>query len=197
MFVNLSFYFISAGYPQALSSKLNPLTNLSAMQKPSFFPELATNSPWTTPTTVKRYNLTFPYYPFRTLAPRDMHLARQSESPFDTTSPLFPAHTQINLTFKRRPKTDLLNYMLGENLNVNTGCSVGTLSDTQRAEALKFGGAGQSPATSHSILSVSIKLTDIYLLVRNNTPFPPPPPPPFPPFSSFCYFFFFFCMHHY
>ncbi len=65
--------------------------------------------PWIDATALKRYNLTFPFYPFRTLAPRDMHLFRQSGGQFEPSSPLFPAHTQINLTFKRRDKKDLLD----------------------------------------------------------------------------------------
>jgi len=123
-------------------------------------------SPWVDTTALKRYNLTFPFYPFRTLAPRDMHLFRQSGGRFEPSSPLFPAHTQINLTFKRRDKKNLLDFMVPEKLDPLKGSKNGTMSATERNDSLEFGGSGLNPPRLHNVLSVNVKLNDAYLVVR-------------------------------
>ncbi len=110
-----------------------------------YFPEDSKLSLWVDATAVKRYNLTFPFYPFRTLAQRDMHLFRQSGCQFEPSSPLFPAHTQINLTFKRRDKKDLLDFMVPEKLDPLKGSKGGTISTTDRNGSLGFGGPTLSP----------------------------------------------------
>jgi hypothetical protein len=120
---------------------------------------------------LKRYNLTFPFYPFRTLAPRDMHLFRQSGGRFEPSSPLFPAHTQINLTFKRRDKKNLLDFMVPEKLDPLKGSKNGTMSATERNDSLEFGGSGLNPPRLHNVLSVNVKLNDAYLVVRRFFPF--------------------------
>jgi hypothetical protein len=154
-----------AGYPQALSGSLKTLKEIPKLQKESYFPENITDEPWTDSTVLKRYNLTFPYYPFRTLAPRDMHLNRQSSTAFEPHAPLFPAHTQIDLTFKRRQKVNLIDFMLPLNLTPTKGSESGTLTETERNETLAYGGPGQNPATKHSVVSVTVSLNDVYLLV--------------------------------
>jgi hypothetical protein len=44
-------------------------------------------------------------------------------SDLDQTSPLFPANTQLNIKFMRRPVASMLNYMLPTNLNLNLGAA--------------------------------------------------------------------------
>jgi hypothetical protein len=167
--VNPIFSFFE-GYPQLLSGKLQDLTGVLPLQRAVYFPEDAKESPWIDATAVKRYNLTFPFYPFRTLAPRDMHLFRQSGGQFEPSSPLFPAHTQINLTFKRRDKKDLLDFMVPEKLDPLKGSKGGTMSVSDRNASLKFGGPTLSPTVPNTVRSVTVKLNDAYLVVRA---FPP------------------------
>ena len=137
------------------------------LQRAVYFPEDKNLSPWVDTTALKRYNLTFPFYPFRTLAPRDMHLFRQSGGRFEPSSPLFPAHTQINLTFKRRDKKNLLDFMVPEKLDPLKGSKNGTMSATERNDSLEFGGSGLNPPRLHNVLSVNVKLNDAYLVVRH------------------------------
>jgi hypothetical protein len=140
------------------------------LQRAVYFPEDAKESPWIDATALKRYNLTFPFYPFITLAPRDMHLFRQSGGQFEPSSPLFPAHTQINLTFKRRDKKDLLDFMVPEKLDPLKGSKGGTMSAADRNASLKFGGPTLSPTVPNTVRSVTVKLNDAYLVVRALTP---------------------------
>jgi hypothetical protein len=148
-----------------LSGKLQDLTGVLPLQRAVYFPEDKNLSPWVDTTALKRYNLTFPFYPFRTLAPRDMHLFRQSGGRFEPSSPLFPAHTQINLTFKRRDKKNLLDFMVPEKLDPLKGSKNGTMSATERNDSLEFGGSGLNPPRLHNVLSVNVKLNDAYLVV--------------------------------
>jgi len=145
---------------------MNPMTKIAPLQKNCYFPEPSANAPWADVSVINRFNLTFPYYPFRTLSPRDMHLTRQAGTPFETSSPLFPAHTQLNLTFKRKSKKDLLDYMVAEKLKTELGNTTGRMTEAQRQEALAYGGPGLNPAAPHTVLSVRVKLDDIYLMVR-------------------------------
>jgi hypothetical protein len=156
---------LSQGYPQLLSSKLKNLTDVLPLQKDVYFPEQSTSTPWLDTSVMKRYNLTFPFYPFRTLAPRDMHLYRQSGAHFEPTSPLFPAHMQLNLTFKRRSKADLLDFMVPEKLDVVKGSKGGAMTLTDRNGSLGFGGVGLNPLVPHTVRSVTVKLNDAYLVV--------------------------------
>lgn len=106
-------------------------------------------------------------YPFRTLSPRELYLSRQSaNSPSETSSPLFPANTQWDMIFKRRDTASLLNLMLGAKLKVDDGSSVDLLTNTERTRVLSFGGAGLVPTTKHTIIDVKIKLSDVYLQVK-------------------------------
>lgn len=155
------------GYPQALSGQLNQLSKFHDMQTEAFFPEANTDQPWADATVVKRYALTFPMFPFRTLSPRELYLARQSSSAGngETSSPMFPAHTQWDMTFKRRDISTLLNLMMVQKLNANFGTSISALATTERNRVLEFGGAGLVPVIPHTIVGVKITLKDVYLQV--------------------------------
>jgi hypothetical protein len=158
------------GYPQLLSGKLQDLTDVLPLQRAVYFPEDTKVSPWIDATALKRYNLTFPFYQFRTLAPRDMHLFRQSGGQFEPSSPLFPAHTQINLMFKRRDKKDLLDFMVPEKLDPLKGSKGGTMTAADRNASLKFGGPTLSPTVPNTVRSVTVKLNDAYLVVSGLSP---------------------------
>ncbi len=142
------------------------------LQRAVYFPEDKNLLPWVDATALKWYNLTFPFYPFRMLAPRDMHLFRQSGGQFEPSSPLFPAHTQINLTFKRSDKKDLLDFMMPEKLYPLKGSKGGTMSTTDCNASLKFGGPTLSLTVPNTVRSVTVKLNDAYLVVRGFPPFP-------------------------
>ena len=97
-------------------------------------------------------------------------------SPFDVSSPLFPSHTQLNITMKRRPDAQLLNFMLPENLDISRGSQVGILTEAERGTAIQYtfketaDDAPDVELTRHfRILSVSIILKDVYLQVRRHT----------------------------
>ena len=159
------------GYPQLLSGTLTKLGDVAARHQKVYFPEDASTLPWTKTDQVKRYRLSFPFYPFRTLCPRELVQARMPPSAFGTSSPLFPAHTQLNITMKRRTGKDFLDFMLPENLAVKAGNTVSTLTVAQRQEATQFSvttpGVGEAPATvtSYRIKSVAVTLKDAYLQV--------------------------------
>jgi len=136
----------------------------------TLFPESVKDTPWETNTTVKRYYLQFPYYPFRTLNTRDLTgLGPISE--FNSSSPIFPANTQININFKRRNMESLLNFMLPYNLNYKKGSSAASLTLAERTTALTFSvpnAAAVAPAApfkDYVITGVEIVLKDIYLQV--------------------------------
>ena len=94
-------------------------------------------------------------------------------SSFDASSPLFPANTQLNITMKRRPAAQLLNFMLPENLNADRGSSVGTLTAEERATAVQYtikemNNADPPMAVERNfrVLGVSLLLKDVYLQVK-------------------------------
>ncbi len=84
----------------------------------------------------------------------------------------FASLHQINLTFKRRDKKDLLDFMVPEKLDPLKGSKGGTMSATDRNASLKFGGPTLNPPLPHTVRSVTVKLNDAYLVVRG---FPLPP----------------------
>lgn len=156
------------GYPQLLSGTLNSIGNVAAHHQKVYFPEDASTNPWTQINQVKRYRLNFPFYPFRTLCPRELLRSKIPTSPFDPSSPLFPAHTQLNITMKRRTERDFLNFMLPENLTDLPGSAVSTLTQDQRVTATRFTvrGVGADNAQTHyRIKSVTVTLRDAYLQV--------------------------------
>jgi len=117
------------------------MSNVREKQK-IYFPQKTQDSPWTQITSYKRYGLTMPCYPFRTLSHRELFL-RQTKPPsnrFNTAaSCLFPANTQLNVTFHRRPlSTNFLDFLLPENLDTTQGSLTGSLTTEQRKQATRF-----------------------------------------------------------
>ena len=149
------------------------LSSVSEMQKDVIFHGQAKDSPWTTPDAVKRFNVVLPFYPFRTLNPRELFLARQLSPGSgggggggETSSPLIPAHTQLNFCFKRRSGNSILDQMVIHQLSPRLGSTKDSLTKTERDLALQFGGAGTDPAVAeHQILDVQIKLHNVWLQV--------------------------------
>ena len=130
----------------------------------NLFPGLAADQPYDTTTTVKRHYLRFPFFPFRTLNTREL-AALGPISEFDSYSPLFPAHTQINLNFKRRKVDTLLNFMLPYNLNYKKGSSTNKLTATERSSALTFRVPDAAAFKDYSIKGIEVKISDMYLQV--------------------------------
>jgi hypothetical protein len=132
------------------------------------FPGLAVDSPWTSTTTVKRHYLKFPFYPFRTLNTQNM-MALSPLTDFDSSAPIYPANTQLNLKFRRRKVDTLLNFMLPYNLNYNKGSTDKKLTAAERTTALTFSvpvAGGGGGFTDYLISGVEIVLKDIYLQVE-------------------------------
>ncbi len=100
-----------------------------------------------------------------------MTQTKMIQDDFNTTSPLFPAHTQLNIVFKRRTDTNLLNYMLPEDLDTTRGSNYNTLSVAQRQRATQFRskqnitGADTATDATFTITAVSVVLRDCYLQV--------------------------------
>jgi len=124
-------------------------------------------NPWAQTDQVKRYRLSLPFYPFRTLCPRELTQIKMLPSPFDPSSPLLPAHTQLNITMKRRTDQNFLNFMLPDNLNVNLGSTLGVLTEAERNNACQFTvvGAAGAANTEYRIKSVAVNLASAYLHV--------------------------------
>ena len=158
------------GYPQLLSGTLSTIGNVASEHQKVYFPEPKSIEPWTKTNQVKRYRLSFPFYPFRTLCARELVRSKTPPSPFDPSSPLFPAHTQLNITMKRRTDRNFLNFMLPENLSTLRGSAVSTLTEDERSTATRFtavtqNAAGEAVNTIYKILSVSVTLRAAYLQV--------------------------------
>ena len=123
--------------------------------------------------------MSFPFYPFRTLCPRDLASLKinSHQHEFDSSSPVVPANTQINFMFTKRNKDKLLNYLLPYNLNMELGTSANQLSDEDRKLALTFSrlepaaagvaGAGVT-RKSYVIKDVEIVINTMYLQVKNS-----------------------------
>jgi hypothetical protein len=174
---------VVSGYPQLLSGDYLSTEELFEDQKEAYFsPEPSDTYNYADLTPVRRYPLSFPFYPFRTLCPRELVQSKMASSEFDVSAPLFPAHTQLNLVFKRRDTKDLLNLMLPFNLNSGLGATKGSLTQEERNDALTFNletsstnDAGVVTITKHRyrIKSVHARLRQCYLQVG---PSPPPHP---------------------
>ena len=169
------------------------LTDIPTEQQKNLFPETIKDSIWTRTDYVRRYNLTFPFYPFRTLCPRDFtriasvatSSSKEHATDFNPTSPLFPANTQINIVFKKRKEANFLPYMLPFNLQQHLGTQALGLTDEEKTLATTYSvttrGAGPNAAVTtqtYVITSVNIKLENVYLQV-GLTPLPLSPPHPF------------------
>jgi hypothetical protein len=143
---------------------------LANMHEKTLFPGSATAHQYVN-TKYRRHLLSFSMYPFRTLCPRDAHYMLGDNSDFDQTSPLFPANTQLNIKFTRRPVANLLNYMLPTNLNLDRGAASESLTVDERAAALNFTvtapavGDAEPVVTQYSITGIAINVQNMYLQV--------------------------------
>ena len=177
-----SFIFF-AGYLRLMSS--NYTEKIFDKQRPVFFSGADADAPWTDTDAATRFYLNFPFYPFRTLNPRDTVILRPSKSSspsslsfnsgmdFDYASCLLPAHTQLSITMKRR--RELLNYMVPMQLVPTMGDNSDSMTQEERQAALTFtvtqppapGAAAGAPAVriTYRITSVQITLNDMVLLV--------------------------------
>jgi hypothetical protein len=186
----IRFFFSVKGYPRLLSGDLLVPKTLASMHKNTLFPGDATAHQFNN-NKYRRHLLSFPMYPFRTLCPRDAHnMLRGGNIEFDQTSPLFPANTQLNIKFTRRPVANLLNYMLPTNLNLDLGAANNSLTQDQRDAALNFSviapavANAQPVVTQYVITGIAINLQNIYLQVSVRKIFslfyfPSPPMLPF------------------
>lgn len=126
-------------------------------------------TPWTDGASFKRYYLSFPFFPFRTLCPREMttfqinkHLAKPD---FDNASCLLPAHTQMSVTFTRRNIDNYLNFMLPFNVTALAGGRASTLTAEERTAATTFQKTVAAAQVNTSITSVRIDINAAYLQV--------------------------------
>jgi len=160
-----------------LSGDLKDLTKVATNTQASLFPGVSNDNPWEDVERFKRYQLSFPFYPFRTLCPRELaSLKLTNKHEFDSSSPIIPANTQINFVFSRRDNAKLINYMLPFNLDMEIGTNATQLTDEQRKLALTFSQVIPPPAdaaagtlattTNHIINKVEIVINDIYLQVK-------------------------------
>jgi hypothetical protein len=113
----------------------------------TLFPLEDNNEPWLhNENCFKRHFLSFPQFPFRTLHPRNVNTYFPNDQTFNSSSPIFPANTQINIIFKRRQIKSLINYLLPTNLNYLYGSQKSTLDADERQTALSFSLYEPAPA---------------------------------------------------
>ena len=112
------------------------------------------------------------HVPFSNPLPQDAHhMLGGGNNEFDQTSSLFLANTQLNIIFTRRPATNLLNYMLPTNLNLNLGAANENLTVDQRATALNFSvtapavGDADPVVTQYNITGIAVNIQNMYLQV--------------------------------
>jgi hypothetical protein len=153
------------GYPKLLSGDYTNIAGLQNTKYKAIYPHATENQQEVDQ--FRRYYLSMPFYPFRTLCPRDLsnfHLTRSNE--FNASSPIYPANTQIDITLKKRNVTNFLNYMLPYNLPPDTGTNTETLSEAQRRACCSFNlrnAAGNQ--ITYDISAVNIILNDLYMPV--------------------------------
>jgi len=134
----------------------------------ALFPLEDDNEPWLhNENCFKRHFLSFPQFPFRTLHPRNVNTYFPNDQTFNSSSPIFPANTQINIIFKRRQIKSLINYLLPTNLNYLYGSQKSTLDADERQTALSFSLYEPAPAAEQPEPAA---LVDIV------APAPAPPP---------------------
>ena len=161
-----------SGYPQALSGKLTQLTNVADMQKNVLFFGTDADAPWANDAARRRYHLTFPFYPFRTLNPHELARSRHvtKEQPEgESNSPMIPAHAQLNFCFKRKTGPNLLDQMLIEQLPTRIGAVRQDLTGDERRLALTYGGDGAAGNPQYTVTAVRVLLNNCFLQVS-----PPP-----------------------
>jgi len=158
------------GYPRLLSGDYNAagLSKLVDKEQYTLFPETSGDTTWTKTDLTKRYALKFPFYPFRTLCPRDLHLTSSKPNAFDNASPIFPANTQLNIVFQKRQKNNFLPYMLPLNLDPSLGASGTQLSEENFTTARTFTtpGANDKAVRIQNIIDrVEINVKNMYMQV--------------------------------
>jgi hypothetical protein len=157
------------GYVRLLSGDVNNVDNYMNEKQTIFFPESATNEPWNIVNQPKRFYLNMPFYPFRTVCPRDSSLyPKMSATKYNTTSPIFPANTQMNIVLHRRKNTNFLDYMLPYGLNYQLGNTTNQLTIAERTAATQFqvtNPADPDENINIPIIRVDITLNNIYLQV--------------------------------
>ena len=152
------------GYPKLLSGDYTDITRLQDTKYKALFGGTQQDAGQ-----FKRYYLNMPFFPFRTLCPRDLskfHLTRSNE--FNASSPIYPAHTQIDVTFKKRNLNNLINYMLPYNLPGDLGTNATQLTAAQRRTATSFNLEDANDAAvqnAYDITAVNVVLNDLYLPV--------------------------------
>lgn len=172
---------VCAGYPRLLSGDMKNISKVAENHQTSLFPEPVTENVWSKDGYVKRYYLSFPFYPFRTLCPRYLNMlatmggggsggSKMNNLDFDPTSPMLPANTQMNIVFHKRNITNFLPYMLPYNLDSNLGTNYDELTLAQKQAATKFQlvevGQNQQATTRNYLISkVEISIKNIYLQV--------------------------------
>jgi hypothetical protein len=151
----------------------------------TLFPLQNNDEPWLhNENCFKRHFLSFPQFPFRTLHPRNVNTYFPNDQTFNSSSPIFPANTQINIIFKRRQIKNLINYILPTNLNYLYGSQKSTLDADERRTALSFTLKEAAPAPAPAavgavvappapdvfvdwdITNVEINIKDLYLQVN-------------------------------
>lgn len=166
-----------------LSGDLINMGNTLPSKQSHLFPGTSADEPWTNVNSFKRFFLHFPFYPFRTLCPRDLiNFKSSNQLEFDASSPMIPANTQININFKRRTEK-LLDYMLPFNLDMEQGTITNQLTADTRKMALRFTvpqppaapaappAVGAPPAAplqplTYIISKVEVVIDDLYLQVQ-------------------------------
>lgn len=152
-----------------MSGELVNLKNVPSQKQKCLFPQSDANRPYAEPDQLHRYYMSMPFYPFRTLCPRDLSsfpITRNNE--LTSSSPIFPANTQIDITFKKRNVTNFLDFMLPFNLNPKFGSAQEGITTAERYDALKFRVGVGAGARTYRIRHVDIVLNNLYLPVRDN-----------------------------
>jgi hypothetical protein len=150
----------------------NKLLQLSTEKQFKIFPETVKDKSWEKTEEKKKYFLNFPFYPFRTLNPRSLNLLASSTKSHESeySTPLFPAHTQLNLVFQKRKKTNFLPNMLPYKLDASYGSSKKNLTDEQFKQATSFSVVTREDnadvTKNYNIKRVDIKVHDMYLQVK-------------------------------
>jgi len=165
-----------AGYPRLLSGDYINMPTIPDQKQKALFPRLSVDQPWNDMTKYKRHRLSLPLYPLRTSMSRDRYFYQNSNPLladfFDGSSPMFPAHTQVNINFKRKRAEKILNSMLPLNLPMTLGSLRQSLTGDERNNALTFTVAQPQldplvpvPPRRFRIANVSFNIRDMYLQV--------------------------------
>jgi hypothetical protein len=154
------------GYTRLLSGDMENLPTIMKEKQKHFHPEEDSTAPFTAVDQIKRYYMSLPFYPFRTICPRDVAMyPKMSSTNFNYSSPIFPANTQINFVLQRRKNTNFIDFMLPFNLNSQLGHASNELTAAQRTVATTFSVGTGALKVEHVISKVEIKLNSLYLQV--------------------------------